>query len=76
MRDRSATRAFVLGLLSLPFGVFAPFAIWSGARSLRRIGASNGALRGRFSAAAGLIAGLLGLAAFIVGTAYWFLASA
>jgi hypothetical protein len=32
MRDRAATRAFVLGLLSLPFGPFAPFAIWSGAR--------------------------------------------
>src|SRR3989440_12053190 len=37
MRDRAATRALVLGLLALPFGVFAPFAIWSGARSLRRI---------------------------------------
>ncbi len=75
MRDRSATRAFVLGLLSLPFGIFAPFAIWSGARSLRRIRASNGTLQGAFRAAAGLIAGVLGLAAFIVGTTYWFLAS-
>ena len=75
MRDRSATRALVLGLLSLPFGIFAPFAIWSGARSLRRIGASNGALRGGVSAAAGLIAGMLGLAAFVIGTTYWFLAS-
>jgi hypothetical protein len=76
MRDRGATRAFVLGLLSLPFGIFAPFAIWSGARSLRRIRASNGALEGGFRAGAGLIAGVLGLAAFILGTAYWFLASA
>ena len=75
MRDRAATRAFVLGLLSLPIGIFAPFAIWSGARSLRRIRASNGALRGGLSAAAGLVAGILGLAAFIVGTTYWFLAS-
>jgi hypothetical protein len=75
MRDRSATRAFVLGLLSLPFGVFAPFAIWSGARSLRRIRASSGTLRGGVPATAGLVAGILGLAAFIVGTAYWFLAS-
>jgi hypothetical protein len=76
MRDRSATRAFALGLLSLPFGIFAPFAIWSGARSLRRIRASNGTLRGGLAAKAGIIAGILGLAAFIAGTTYWFLASA
>lgn len=75
MRDRSATRALVLGLLSLPFGIFAPFAIWSGARSLRRIRSPNSNLSGGTSAAAGLIAGSLGLAAFVVGTAYWFLAS-
>jgi len=75
MRDRSATRAFVLGLISLPFGIFAPFAIWSGARSLRRIRASNGTLHGGLSAAAGVIAGILGLAAFIAGTAYWLAAS-
>ena len=75
MRDRAATRAFVLGLLSLPFGIFAPFAIWSGARSLRRIRASKGTLRGGISATAGLIAGMLGLAALIVGTTYWFVAS-
>jgi hypothetical protein len=75
MRDRSATRSLVLGLLSLPFGIFAPFAIWSGARSLRRIRASNGTLRGGLSAAAGLVAGILGLATLIIGTAYWFIAS-
>jgi hypothetical protein len=75
MRDRAATRAFVLGLLSLPFGIFAPFAIWSGARSLRRIRASSGTLRGGVSATGGLVAGVLGLASFIVGTTYWFLAS-
>ncbi len=75
MRDRAATRALVLGLLSLPFGIFAPFAIWSSASSLRRIRASNGTLLGGFRAAAGLIAAVLGLAAFIVGTTYWFLAS-
>jgi hypothetical protein len=75
MRDRSATRALVLGLLSLPFGVFAPFAIWSGARSLRRIRVSNGELRGATLAAAGLAAGLLGLASFLVGAAYWSFAS-
>jgi len=75
MRDRAATRALVLGLLALPFGVFAPFAIWSGARSLRRIRASGGELRGVTSAGGGLIAGLIGLATFLIGTAYWLIAS-
>ena len=75
MRDRAATRAFVLGLLSLPFGIFAPFAIWSGARSLRRIGASDGRLTGTTAAAAGLAAGVLSLLAFVIGVAYWFLAT-
>ncbi|HEY3195316.1 MAG TPA: hypothetical protein VGK42_08785 [Candidatus Dormibacteraeota bacterium] len=74
-RDGAATRALVLGFLSWPFGIFAPFAIWSGARSLRRIRSSGGELGGRGSAAVGLFAGIVGLAAFIVGTAYWFLAS-
>ncbi len=49
-RERSATRALVLGLLALPFGIFAPFAIWAGISSLRRIHASAGALRGEASA--------------------------
>ena len=75
MRDRAATRALVLGLLALPFGVFAPFAIWSGARSLRRIRASGGELRGGASAGGGLIARLIGLATFLIGTAYWLIAS-
>ena len=75
MRDRSATRALVLGLLSLPFGVFAPFAIWSGARSLLRIHSSEGALKGASAALAGLVAGVLGLATLLAGTAYWFLTS-
>ena len=75
MRDRAATRAFVLGLLSLPFGIFAPFAIWSGARSLRRIGASDGKLTGATAAGAGLAAGILSLIGLVVGVAYWFLAT-
>ena len=75
MRDRAATRALVLGLLALPFGIVSPFAIWSGARSLRRIGASGGELKGAGSAMAGLIGGTLGLLALIIGTAYWFIAS-
>lgn len=65
----------MLGLLSLPFGVFAPFAIWSGARSLRRIHSSEGALKGTSVALAGLVAGVLGLVTLLAGSAYWFLAS-
>jgi hypothetical protein len=65
----------VLGLLGLPFGIFAPFAVWSGASSLRRISASRGELNGTGSALLGFVAGVLGLAALIGGTAYWLLAS-
>lgn len=75
MRDRGATRALVLGLLALWFGVFAPFAIFSGGRSLRRILASNGDLSGAASAAAGLLAGLVALGLILVGVAYWLLAA-
>ncbi len=75
MRDRAATRALVLGLLALPFGLFAPFAIFSGARALRRIQASGGELRGAASATAGLVAGLIGLITLAAGTVYWLLAS-
>jgi hypothetical protein len=75
MRDRSATRALVLGLLGLPFGVFAPFAVWSGIRSLRRIRTAHGELSGETSAWLGLAAGLLGVVALVMGTAYWFMAS-
>jgi hypothetical protein len=71
MRDRGATRALVLGLLSLPFGILSPFAIWSGARSFRRIRASEGALRGMNSAAAGLVAGIISLVTSVAGVAYW-----
>ena len=70
-----ATRALVFGLLSLPFGVFAPFAIWAGLSSLRRIHKSNGALTGETSAVFGLWAGILGMSTLIVGILYWFLAS-
>ena len=75
MRDRAATRALVLGLLALWFGILAPFAIFSAVRSLRRIRASRGELRGAAAATGGLVAGLVGLATLVVGVAYWFLAS-
>jgi len=75
MRARAVTRALLLGLLALPFGILSPFAIWSGARSLLRIRGSNGELRGVRSATVGLISGLLGLTTLIIGTAYWFASS-
>jgi hypothetical protein len=75
MRDRSATRALVLGVLSLPFGLLAPFAIWSGTRSLVRIRASEGELKGANQALAGLLGGGLGLVALVAGAAYWLLSS-
>lgn len=65
----------MLGLLGLPFGVFAPFAVWTGARSLRRIRSARGELTGEISALLGLVAGLLGLVALLAGIVYWFLAS-
>lgn len=75
MRDRAATRALVLGLLGLPFGIVAPFAVWTGVRSLRRIRRAKGELTGETSALLGLVAGLLGVATLVVGTGYWLLMS-
>lgn len=75
MRDRAATRALVLGLLALWFGVVAPFAIWSGARSWRRIRASGGELTGGASALGGLAAGVVALLTIIAGVTYWLVSS-
>ncbi|HEV3405640.1 MAG TPA: hypothetical protein VG364_03490 [Candidatus Dormibacteraeota bacterium] len=75
MRDRGATRALVLGLLALWFGIFAPFAIFSATRSLLRIRASNGELRGAASATTGLVAGVIGIAVIVAGVGYWILAA-
>ena len=74
-RDRSATRALVLGVLAMPFGLFAPFALWAGLGSLRRIRLSDGTLTGSASAAVGIAGGVLGLAVLVFGTAYWFVSS-
>ena len=65
----------MLGLLGLPLGVFAPFAICTGARSLRRIRASNGELTGEWSAMLGLASGFVGFVSAGAGILYWFLAS-
>jgi hypothetical protein len=75
VRDRAATRALVLGLLALWFGLLAPFAIWTGLHSWQRIRASDGALRGSASALGGLVAGLLALATFLTGVLFWLVTS-
>ena len=67
VRDRAATRALVLGILSLPFGILSPFAIVSATRSLRRAPS--------FSAVIGLAGGLLGAGFLIAGVVFWTLAS-
>jgi len=74
-RDRSATRALVLGVLSLLFGILAPFAIWAGAESVYRIRTGPGNLTGERSAIVGLVAGTISLISTIGGALYWFLAS-
>jgi len=61
----------VLGLLALPFGVLAPFAIFSATRSLLRIRASDGGLGGTTRASAGLVAGVLGLLIVVLGAGWW-----
>jgi hypothetical protein len=65
----------VLGLLAMPFGIFAPFALWAGLRSMRRIRLSEGSLTGSASAAVGIAGGVLGVGVIVFGTAYWFLSS-
>jgi hypothetical protein len=64
----------MLGLLSLPFALFAPFAIWAALSSLHRIRESNGTLTGKTSAVFGLVAGILGMTVLLVGTVYWYVA--
>jgi hypothetical protein len=74
-RERSANRALVFGLLAMPFGIFAPFAIWAGVASLRNIRSSDGELSGALSARVGIVGGIFGLAVLLLGTAYWFFAT-
>jgi hypothetical protein len=59
MRRRGATRALVLGLLALWFGVFAPFAILASVRAFRR--GSPGALTA-------LVCSLIALATMVGGS--------
>lgn len=74
-RERSATRALVLGLLSLLFGILAPFAIWAGVETLYRIRTGPGNLTGENFAWIGLVAAFFGLTFTVIGIAAWFLAS-
>jgi hypothetical protein len=74
-RERSATRAFVLGLLSLLFGVLSPFAIWAGALALYRIRTGPGNLTGEGFAVVGLVAGFVAFTFSILGIVFWWLAS-
>ena len=74
-RERSATRALVLGLLSLLFGILSPFAIWAGVESIYRIRTGPGNLTGEGSALVGLVAGFIAFIFTVAGIAYWFLAS-
>jgi hypothetical protein len=61
--DGRARTALTLGLLSLLFGVVTGIpAIWVGRKSLRRIAAADGALRGRGVAWTGIAFGCLGVA--------------
>ncbi len=57
----------VLGLLSLPFGILSPFAIWSASRSLRRAPSTSAWL----GLAAGITGGVFGLG----GIVFWLLLS-
>ncbi len=65
--DGRARNAFILGLLGIPLSVFAGIpAIVAGAHALRRIKASDGALRGRPAAWSGVVLGCLSVAASAV----------
>jgi hypothetical protein len=75
MRDRGANRAFVLGVLALPFGLLGPFAALAGWRSLQRVRRSDGVLTGEVRASFGLAAGLLASALLVIGTLAFLVAS-
>lgn len=73
-KHESATTALVLGLVGtagavacyLPVFV-APFAWFTGAKALREIDASRGALSGRSEAKAGMILGIVGTVMLVLG---------
>ena len=71
MREVSANTAVVLGVLSMFLGVFGPFAVRAGLRSLRNIQRSRGILTGTASALFGIIAGVVSTLFLLIGLA-WF----
>jgi Domain of unknown function (DUF4190) len=71
VRERDATYAVVFGVLGMFCGIFGPFALRLGLRSLRNINSSHGALTGTGSALFGVIAGAAATLFLIAGIA-WF----
>jgi hypothetical protein len=67
VRRSGAKGALVLGLLSLPFGILSPFAIWAASRSLRRGASTAGWIA--------LAAGLTGAVFAVGGVVFWLLVS-
>lgn len=72
--DPGAQTSMIIGIVSLALGLMcgvgflgSPFAWVMGARSKRRIDASNGQLGGRGSAQAGLVLGIVGTVLLILG---------
>ncbi len=64
--DSRARNALILGILGVPLSILAGIpAILVGAHALRRIAASNGALRGRGIAWCGIVLGSLSVVAFV-----------
>jgi hypothetical protein len=65
--DKGATTALVLGIVSIALCTLAaPFAIFEGTKSRRRIRESNGTLGGDAMALAGLIMGWVGVGILIL----------
>jgi hypothetical protein len=69
VRDSGANRALLLGVLSLLFGIFGPFAMWSSLSALRRMRDSRQPLRGEGRAQLGLVLGLVATVFMVVGIA-------
>jgi len=70
--DSRARTALTLGLISLVFGVVIGIpAIWVGQKSLRRINAADGTLKGRWAAWTGIVLGCVGVAITIAVWIYF-----
>ena len=67
MKRSGANLALVLGLLSLPFGLLGPFAIWTAARALRRVRSrrQGGESRAQLALVLGLVSTLFMVAGIV-----------